>query len=197
MRGDTHGGCGGRAGETHRERSRQGAPVRPNRRASTAPRCIRLLRRINAYLVPALGAAEVAKRLLGHSGKALRWCGQADRKAATHVAHSGLDARPLIRLRMRTNGVKGTTDSSSFCGRPWGWRDSPGPPGAPPGRQCCRPPHTGAPWDLLDLGRAGGCDHGVRLAMRPVRPALARERRVAHVQGRMLWVSPRRMDTSP
>ena len=31
MRGDTHGGCGGRAGETHRERSRQGAPVRPNR----------------------------------------------------------------------------------------------------------------------------------------------------------------------
>ena len=41
LRGDTHGGCGGRAGETHREQSRQGAPVRPNRqvlqdRASTA-----------------------------------------------------------------------------------------------------------------------------------------------------------------
>jgi len=31
LRGDTHGGCGGRAGETHREQSRQGAPVRPNR----------------------------------------------------------------------------------------------------------------------------------------------------------------------
>ena len=31
LRGDTHGGCGGRAGETHRERSRQGAPVRPSR----------------------------------------------------------------------------------------------------------------------------------------------------------------------
>ena len=41
LRGDTHGGCGGRAGETRREQSRQGAPVRPNRqvlqdRASTA-----------------------------------------------------------------------------------------------------------------------------------------------------------------
>jgi hypothetical protein len=31
MRGDVHVGCGGRAGETHREQSRQGAPVRPNR----------------------------------------------------------------------------------------------------------------------------------------------------------------------
>ncbi|MEO8888322.1 MAG: hypothetical protein ABI429_03385 [Jatrophihabitantaceae bacterium] len=30
MRGDTHAGCGGRAGETHREQSRQSAPVRPN-----------------------------------------------------------------------------------------------------------------------------------------------------------------------
>jgi hypothetical protein len=30
LRGDMHGGCGGRAGETHREKSRQGAPVRPN-----------------------------------------------------------------------------------------------------------------------------------------------------------------------
>ena len=32
MRGDVHVGCGGRAGETHREQSRPGAPVRPNRR---------------------------------------------------------------------------------------------------------------------------------------------------------------------
>jgi hypothetical protein len=32
LRGDTHGGCGGRAGETHQEQSRQGAPVRPDRR---------------------------------------------------------------------------------------------------------------------------------------------------------------------
>ena len=30
LRGDAHGGCGGRAGETHREQSRQGAPVPPN-----------------------------------------------------------------------------------------------------------------------------------------------------------------------
>ena len=32
MRGDAHAGCGGRAGETHREQSRQGARVRPNHR---------------------------------------------------------------------------------------------------------------------------------------------------------------------
>jgi len=30
VRGDTHAGCGGRTGETHREQSRQSAPVRPN-----------------------------------------------------------------------------------------------------------------------------------------------------------------------
>ena len=30
MLGDGHAGFGGRAGETHREQSRQGAPVRPN-----------------------------------------------------------------------------------------------------------------------------------------------------------------------
>ena len=30
MRGDAHGGCGGRTGETDRERSRHRAPVRPN-----------------------------------------------------------------------------------------------------------------------------------------------------------------------
>ncbi len=29
MLGDGHAGFGGRAGETHREQSRQGAPVRP------------------------------------------------------------------------------------------------------------------------------------------------------------------------
>ncbi len=32
MRSSSHAGCGGRAGETHREQSRQGAPVRPNAR---------------------------------------------------------------------------------------------------------------------------------------------------------------------
>lgn len=30
VRSNSHAGCGGRAGETHREQSRQGAPVRPN-----------------------------------------------------------------------------------------------------------------------------------------------------------------------
>ena len=30
LRGDTHGGCGRRAGERHREQPPQGAPVRPN-----------------------------------------------------------------------------------------------------------------------------------------------------------------------
>jgi hypothetical protein len=35
VRGDTHAGSGGRAGETHREQSRQGAPVRPNPAAIT------------------------------------------------------------------------------------------------------------------------------------------------------------------
>ena len=30
LRGDVHGGCGGRTGETDRERSRHRAPVRPN-----------------------------------------------------------------------------------------------------------------------------------------------------------------------
>ena len=37
MRGDVHVGCGGRAGETHRERSRQGAPVRPETIAGNHP----------------------------------------------------------------------------------------------------------------------------------------------------------------
>ena len=39
MRGDVHVGCGGRAGETHREQSRQGAPVRPNRCCARTGRC--------------------------------------------------------------------------------------------------------------------------------------------------------------
>ena len=39
MRGDVHVGCGGRAGETHREQSRQGAPVRPNRCCARMGRC--------------------------------------------------------------------------------------------------------------------------------------------------------------
>ena len=50
MRGDTHGGCGGRAGETHRERSRQGARSDPTGafyRSALYP----LLQRINAYLM--------------------------------------------------------------------------------------------------------------------------------------------------
>ena len=50
MRGDTHGGCGGRAGETHRERSRQGAPVRPTG-AFYHTDLYPLLRRINHYLM--------------------------------------------------------------------------------------------------------------------------------------------------
>jgi len=32
LRCESHGGCGGRAGETYREQSRQGAPVRPSLR---------------------------------------------------------------------------------------------------------------------------------------------------------------------
>jgi hypothetical protein len=30
VRSNSHAGCGGRAGETHREQPRQGAPVRPD-----------------------------------------------------------------------------------------------------------------------------------------------------------------------
>jgi hypothetical protein len=37
VRGDAHAGCGGRARETHREQSRQGAPVRPNRALLPVP----------------------------------------------------------------------------------------------------------------------------------------------------------------
>ena len=37
MRGDVHVGCGGRAGETHQEQSRQGAPVRPDPSGTLAP----------------------------------------------------------------------------------------------------------------------------------------------------------------
>jgi hypothetical protein len=39
MRGDVHVGCGGRAGETHREQSRPGAPVRPNLCCALTGRC--------------------------------------------------------------------------------------------------------------------------------------------------------------
>ena len=45
MSGNRHVGFGGRAGETHRERSRQGAPVRPNRRHHRGPRPARPGRR--------------------------------------------------------------------------------------------------------------------------------------------------------
>lgn len=40
MLGDGHAGFGGRAGETHREQSRQGAPVRPNNLGEAAEKCV-------------------------------------------------------------------------------------------------------------------------------------------------------------
>ena len=51
------------------------------------------------HLPGALGAAEVQTATAIQESPEM--VGQADRKAATHVRPLGLDARPLIRLRMR------------------------------------------------------------------------------------------------
>ena len=71
MRSNSHAGCGGRAGETHREQSRQGAPVRPNlRRArprwSTSCAAAHLLRDLDdaAQVYPdAVWPAQIADAL--------------------------------------------------------------------------------------------------------------------------------------
>ncbi len=52
MPGDGHAGFGGRAGETHWEQSRQGAPVRPNNLGEAAERAVARHRQCLRVLVP-------------------------------------------------------------------------------------------------------------------------------------------------
>ena len=66
MRGDMHGGCGGRAGETHREQSRQGAPVRPN------PHGLGGLPRPRARRALQVAVGRVGDRAAGGQGAAAR-----------------------------------------------------------------------------------------------------------------------------
>jgi hypothetical protein len=97
LRGDTHGGCGGRAGETRREQPRQGAPVRPNRQAlqdrAEPPT------QAHQRLPGALGAAKVqAAAAIQESPEMVD---KTDPKAATTVHPLAMDARTPARLWMR------------------------------------------------------------------------------------------------
>ena len=91
MRGDAHAGCGGRAGETHREQSRQGAPVRPNR-ALLKVRLLRFLRRLNRHLVR--WACRKYKRLKRRERRAMAWLAEIARRSPRLFAHWRLGARP-------------------------------------------------------------------------------------------------------
>ena len=77
MHGDAHAGCGGRARETHREQSRQGAPVRPNQPVLPVA-ADPILQRIDTYLMR--WAGKKYRRLRPYKRFKAWWSGLLDRE---------------------------------------------------------------------------------------------------------------------
>ncbi|MGW1913200.1 hypothetical protein ACWCQS_21305 [Streptomyces sp. NPDC002076] len=102
MLGDGHAGFGGRAGETHREQSRQGAPVRPNNLAEAVEKTVvrhRALLREPGHkatpMAPPTDRAELEEKSLAEPRTSGRLSDRVRRQHAT--VHQLLDKGMALR----------------------------------------------------------------------------------------------------
>ena len=128
MRGDAHGGCGGRAGETHREQSRQGAPAPPNDPDAAPPARRRAARAAAGSC--AAGVADrawlallawtlpierlAAMRLIVTPGTILRWRRDIVRRRQARLSRRGRSGRPATERKVRSVVLRLARENESW-----------------------------------------------------------------------------------